>query len=283
MGGAVDFVVLGFGIGALAVLLGLALRNLGPWPRRIRQGQVLRWSEVTRRLAWGRACRAAGLVLAIAGGFLCFATLAALIARANDRTGALIVLFASALALLASVGWALVYARRQPRLVPVFTASPARPQTKPTVDLLTSSPPGRGRPKRGSAIDDLVPSHDVPSLSNGATLEVGTPPVFTHAVPSTGPLNEDAILPMEPVGPEPGPAEGDVAAVTVAAAPAQSEPDPQVDGETGATNGVSRSEGASDAATNEVPPKVVRPLAETHARTGMPAGFGAVSPSNRIR
>ncbi len=243
---------------------------------------MLRWSEVTRRLAWRRACRSAGLVLAIAGGFLCFATLAALIARASDRTGALVVLFASAVALLGSVGWALVYARRQPRLVPVFTQSPARLQTKATRDFLTSPAPRPGQPKTASGIDDLVPSHDVPSLSNGAILEVATPPRLTNESP-TGTLNEDAFLPMEPVELEPDPAEGDAAAVTAVAAPAQSGLDSRTDKEPGATNGVPQREGASSTETNEVPPKAVRPRAETHARTGLPAGFGAVSPSNRIR
>ncbi len=106
-----DFVVVGFGLGALAVLLGLGLRDLGPWTRRVRQGRVLTWPEIAQRVAWGRRCRAGGLVVALAGGAIWLATLVALAAGAGDRTGLAMVLATVSLAAGGVFAWAIAYAR----------------------------------------------------------------------------------------------------------------------------------------------------------------------------
>ena len=109
-----DFVVLGFGLGALIVLVGLGLRDLGPWLRRVpRPGRdMLQWSEVGRRVAWGRACRAGGLVLTLGGASVCLATLLLLIAGAGDDFGMSVVVACLLLALVALGGWAALFARR---------------------------------------------------------------------------------------------------------------------------------------------------------------------------
>ena len=106
-----DFVVVGFGLGALAVLLGLGVRDLGPWMRRVRQGRVLTWPEIAQRVAWGRRCRAGGLVVALAGGAIWLATLVALAAGAGDRTGLAMVLATVSLAAGGVFAWAIAYAR----------------------------------------------------------------------------------------------------------------------------------------------------------------------------
>ncbi len=104
-----DFVVIGLGIGAFAVLLGLAIRDLGPFVRRIPQDGSMPWAEVAERVAWGRRCRAAGLVVAIAGAALCLVTGISLLTRVSDSTGMWIVLAALLLAILAVGAWAFRY------------------------------------------------------------------------------------------------------------------------------------------------------------------------------
>lgn len=122
------------------------------------------WFEVTRRVAWGRTCRAFGLVLAVAGGFLCLATLAALVARASDGTGALIVLAAAAIALLGTVAWALSYARRQPR--PIMAAEPGTRQ--PALRLGSTPRPGAwGDAPGGRSVATDPANQPIPAVPGG--------------------------------------------------------------------------------------------------------------------
>ncbi len=283
LGGAVDFVVLGLGIGALTVLLGLALRNLAPKARRIRQGQLMLWTEVRRRLAWGRACRAAGRVLALAGGFLCFATLAALFARASDNAGALVVLFASAAALLASAGWALIYARRQPRLVPAVTGLPTPSRPVASMEFATAAPLRRRQAKQGLPMDDLVPSPSPGAPSSLPGVDVSAARAGFSNGAHGGDVEDVSIPLMEPAGLEPEPGEEATTTPAIAASPGPPLSEPQVDGGLGSPNGVPPDDGASDAASDEAPPTEVRPLVESRGRTGIRAGLGVVSPSNRSR
>ncbi len=67
------------------------------------------WSEVAERVAWGRRCRAAGLVVAIAGAALCLITGVSLLSRVSDSTGMWIVLGTLGLAVLAIAAWAVRY------------------------------------------------------------------------------------------------------------------------------------------------------------------------------
>ncbi len=282
MGDAVDFVVLGFGLGALVVLLGLALRNLGPWARRIRQGQVLPWSEVSRRVTWGRACRAAGLVVAIAGGFVFSMTLVALVGRVSDATGALVVLFASAAALLACVGWALVYARRQARLAPVLPGMSASPRSVPTMNV-SLSPAPRRRCTRGADDEAGFLATESLSASNGVTPEGATlPQPGTSGVPA-GSADEDPDLGVETAGSEPAAGDGDAGRVTTVASPVQAEANPPAGEGSAATNGAAPSGASSKVPRQHGSAQAARPLADGQARSGIRAGLGAVSPSNRTR
>lgn len=108
-----DFVVLGFGVGALAVLLGLAARDLGPMLRRVPRDGSVPWAVVTERVTWGRACRAGGLVVALAGAMLCVLTGAALLARASDDTGLFVVLGGVVAVLIVIAAWAIRYIMRR--------------------------------------------------------------------------------------------------------------------------------------------------------------------------
>lgn len=137
-----DFVVVGFGLGALAVVLGLALRDLGPRLRPVHRNAPLPWAEIGRRLAWARICRSAGLVGAFAGGGILAFTLAGLVGRAGDRTGNLLLLLAGLFAAVGIAAWAGAYAWRR--------AHPRRPFPLALPDLRARRPqrdqPARLRP-----------------------------------------------------------------------------------------------------------------------------------------
>jgi hypothetical protein len=111
-GGRVDFVVVGLGVGALAVLLGLIIRDSGGRWWSIRGDRALPPAEADRRLAIGRACRAGGLVLGVAGGVILAVTATALVLGFSDRVGAILVMAAVAATVLGGVAWALLYTHR---------------------------------------------------------------------------------------------------------------------------------------------------------------------------
>jgi hypothetical protein len=148
-----DFVVVGLGVGAFAVLLGLAIRDLGPFFRRIPRAGTMPWSEVAERVAWGRRCRAAGLVVAIAGATLCLITGISLLARVGDSTGMWIVLAALVAGALAIALWAFRYQAhvRAPSIPsPIEEANeererPQRPARKSALAGIRSSRPNVSR------------------------------------------------------------------------------------------------------------------------------------------
>jgi hypothetical protein len=163
-----DFVVLGFGLGALAVLIGLGVRDLGPLLRRVRRDADLAWSEVARRVAWGRACRALGLLAALGGAAVCSLTLLALMFGASDGTGmTLVVLTLLVVALLLGT-WFLLDRRRGAtggalgavgrlgatfgalRRRPLGAGPPARPARRPARRAVAAPPGGRAAPREPS-------------------------------------------------------------------------------------------------------------------------------------
>jgi len=166
----VDFVVVGFGVGALGVVLGLLARDIGPWFRRVPSGRALPGAELARRVAWGRRCRAGGAVVAIAGGAVCAATIVALLAGVGDGAGLAAVLLTLVGALLAVAGWAAAGAERwrelatprPTRLAPPDGGAAAVPNDVPPTsawlwralgedDAATDPAPGLAQPPHGAA------------------------------------------------------------------------------------------------------------------------------------
>ncbi len=138
-----DFVVVGFGFGALSVLLGLLLRDLVPWWFRVPLGRPLPERVVRRRVAHGRLGRAGGAVLAIVGSLLGLVALITLLLNAGDRTGLEVVFTALAAALLAILGWTFVYVQRfhgRPRGYRAEASSRRRASDRPDVQDVPSPP-----------------------------------------------------------------------------------------------------------------------------------------------
>ena len=206
-----DFVVVGLGIGALAVLLGLAIRDLGPFFRRIPRDGSIPWSEVAERVAWGRRCRAAGLVVAIAGAALCLITGVSLLARTADSTGMWIVLASLGLAVLAIAAWAFRYSTldRTP-VVPSSHAetveesnTPERPARKSALAGIRSS-----RPNLNRRTSDAEPASqaerdhaDMRQPSRQASTDSGAP-VGALTVDASGAMRRTPIgVPSEQANP----------------------------------------------------------------------------------
>lgn len=127
-----DFVVVGLGVGALAILLGLTSREAGPrwWP--LGRDQSHAPAERARRLAIGRAGRAGGLVLCLAGVAIVVATIIAIGLSLSDQAGAILVMATISLAVLGGVAWATLYvARYHPRPLPRTPGRRAAPAVWP--------------------------------------------------------------------------------------------------------------------------------------------------------
>ena len=188
-----DFVVVGLGIGAFAVLLGLAIRDVGPFFRRIPRDGSMAWAVVAERVAWGRRCRAAGLVVALSGAVLCLVTGISLLARVSDPTGMWIVLAALVVALIAIAAWAYRYQTigRTPSMPatldePVVDDKPApRPARKSALAGIRSSTPNLSR--RNVDAEHAAPVDDVAA------------PMGTLTVDATGAMRRTPLgAPSEP-------------------------------------------------------------------------------------
>jgi hypothetical protein len=139
----VDFVVGGVGLGALAVLLGIVLRDGGAWWTRGRRSRGGREYAA----ALDAVCRAGGRRLVLGGGLLVLLTVLALVAGASDGIGAAVVGVATAATAAGLAAW---FARRgattsgrwrrgrptpmpmprltsPPRILPTPTARPGSP------------------------------------------------------------------------------------------------------------------------------------------------------------
>jgi len=153
----VDFVVVGFGLGALAVLLGFALRDVGARWSRVRDGTVLPAGALARRVARGRACRAGGRALAVGGGAACGATLVALLAGVGDRTGATLVLAVLLLAFAALLVWSFAYAHR-------YHPRPRRRRVPVSATAQGTAATGRATEPVAMAPSDLPATAPVPAV-----------------------------------------------------------------------------------------------------------------------
>lgn len=101
-----DFVVAGFGVGAILMLLGFAVRDLGPL--RFRSVEQL----TPMHDEWLAMCRSVGTVLVIGGLVVCLATLVSLLVGAGDKAGSRSVMAIVAVAVIGCGIWSVLAIRR---------------------------------------------------------------------------------------------------------------------------------------------------------------------------
>jgi hypothetical protein len=133
----VDFVVVGLGLGALAMLLGIVLLA-GVAPRRARLARNAPPAEARRNLALAAHRRGAGQALIYAGAAIFLATLRGLAGSLDARTGAFLVATTTTVAALGLLVWGYLDHLRNPVPPPtrarIATADSARPpETRPLI------------------------------------------------------------------------------------------------------------------------------------------------------
>ncbi|MBA3643594.1 MAG: hypothetical protein H0W59_05955 [Chloroflexia bacterium] len=200
--------MVGFGLGALGVLLGLLLREAGAWWWRVRTHLWRPAAEVAERVAYARACRAGGRILAMGGAVACGLTLIALLAGLSDRAGASVVVGSLTAIGFAIGAWAFTYAHRyHPR-------------------------PARARPRRGYALvattpDDLD-ADALAALPDDATAAPTAPPPDSIPTDDRAPGDrapEVAPRPDAPANPAPAAPPSEMAtSATAAPVPATTTP-----------------------------------------------------------
>ena len=182
----VDFALVGLGVGALAVLIGLGARVAAPvlWP--IRHDRPLAPRALMDRVALIRFALAGGLVLALAGTAVLVMTMIAIVLGLSDRAGAIVVMATITAGVLASTGWGVLYTRRyHPRPLP---PSPLR--RAPGASHAPARRPGRRRahPAETDGVDDDTgppPDEDARLLPDDASRTPATAGPVTTA-PVTG-------------------------------------------------------------------------------------------------
>ncbi|MCC6315827.1 MAG: hypothetical protein IT337_17655, partial [Thermomicrobiales bacterium] len=153
-----DFVVVGVGIGALAILLGLIVRDAGSW--WVRRAASRAPTDPRRTRTLHGVCRAAGRALALDGLVLLAVTAVALFAGWSDRAGATAVMLALAIVLLGSIGWAFRYTQRH------YSRPPRRSARMAGSPAITADPPPDVRIDAGDT--HALSDHDVAARTESA-------------------------------------------------------------------------------------------------------------------
>jgi hypothetical protein len=220
----VDFVVVGFGLGALGILLGVILG--GPVAGR-RERAVARTADPVVA-AYERAnateFRGAGQAFRAAGGAVALATVGGLAGALDDRTGALLVATTATVAALGILLWGYLYRSRNPL--------PPRPRRLLADDSAVAIELARAASERTADAPVLVTSRDEPGsaeaygFAQAPMAERGSEPDDTEADNEEAARETERLIHPEPAAiddsdvdtsPDLGSAEATVPDVGVAA------------------------------------------------------------------
>ncbi len=126
-----DFVVVGFGLGALGILLGVILR--GPLAGRCDRtaARATEPAVTAYERASAADCRGAGEAFLAAGSVVVLATVGGLAGALNDRTGALLVATTATMAALGIILWGYLYRSRNPM--------PPRPRQQKSLAMMAGA------------------------------------------------------------------------------------------------------------------------------------------------
>lgn len=202
----VDFAVVGFGVGALLVVVGFAIRDVGPVLGGA--GRRTGGGDPAAAIRWSDLCHRVSAVVMAAGGLIVAATLAATLIGVSDSAGAWTVGATSLVALIAAGGWlamnramfaGLPAGRRQAdastaaRPLATWTARADPTTVDDRADVMGSSD-GSMPPSRSDAMSDDAPDEATYGNERDGQVDPLTLawPKF-GAVP-IGPLDETASL-----------------------------------------------------------------------------------------
>lgn len=156
-----DFVVIGLGLSALALLTGLTLLCLVA-PRWFRQSGVVQPGDAAFARAQAGARHALGQGFLCVGAVLLLATLGGISAGLTDKAGAYLIASMATLAAFGLLGWDALYRRQHP--IPQRRMAPAR--AKRTADGASASRP-EGSP---AAISTTARRRVLPARRHGASV-----------------------------------------------------------------------------------------------------------------
>lgn len=187
-----DFVVVGFGLGALAILLGVLMHG---WLAR-------RWERIAARavapddraaaLAVAGWRRDAGQALSTAGSALLIATVGALAGGLHDQTGALLITTTATVAALGLLLWGYLYRLRHP-------APPERRSRTAAASL----PPASARLALPVLGDDTFAAGRLNGSRNGGDHPLDEAEVRVVALDETPAEREDVPSEIADVAPDP--------------------------------------------------------------------------------
>jgi hypothetical protein len=164
----VDFVVVGFGLGALSILLGVILGGLvaGRCERAVARTADPAVAAYERANA--AEYRGAGLAFRTAGAAVVLATVGGLAGALDDRTGALLVTTTATVAALGILLWGYLYRSRNP-----MPPRPRRPMPLTTIggDAAVANGVARAASERPAATPVWATSRDEPGAAEAYGLE----------------------------------------------------------------------------------------------------------------
>lgn len=127
-----DFLVVGLGLGALAILGGIIMVTLVVWRSQRAARQATRPEEQRYHLASAAARNASGQGLIVAGVVILLATVGAVAGSLDDRTGSLLVATTATVAAIGLIVRDVLYRSRYPL--------PRRPRARPLETPVAASP-----------------------------------------------------------------------------------------------------------------------------------------------
>jgi hypothetical protein len=201
----VDFVVVGLGLGALGILIGVLLAGwlAARWERAAARAEAP--DDCAYALAMAVWRRDAGQSFLSAGSAVLIATIGALAGSLDDRTGAYFVTTAVTVAALGLLLWGYLYRVRNP--------APRRPWQQVVTPLEVAAPPAR----RASFpwFDDYLAAHADEGVAGSGTDHVDT----ENAIADPGTVSPAAQRAVTANGKEPAPAPADAVAEDAERAP----------------------------------------------------------------
>ncbi len=197
-----DFVVFGFGLGAILMLVGFALRDLGPWLfGSVRHDEALPEFEGVKSTIRKQTLSSIGNAISVAGAGVAAVTFSALLSKADDDLGAIVVGMSLVLAAVGVGAWTYDVFRRYRAALDIVAAQEqaARQRMAPRQK--------RRRPKPAPVAEPRVEPMPSPSaLVDEADEPLNDAPVATHPEheiePSAVPNDLDEPLPAWDTHPE---------------------------------------------------------------------------------
>jgi hypothetical protein len=211
MGAGVDFVVFGFGLGAILMLVGFALRDLGPWLfGSTREESALPEFEGAKTTIRKQTLSSIGNAISVGGAGIAVVTFSALLAKTDDDLGSIVVGMSLVLATVGVAAWTYDVFRRYRAAMEIVSAQEHIARER-------LAPRSKRRKPRPAAPEPVTEQPVLAATSNEAT-----GPTDHDLTPDT--QEEPLTTTEEPLAVEdqlPGWHDGD--------APAAAAPEPQAD------------------------------------------------------